>query len=132
MGVWNKLEFYGKTTGVWEAGSKLQPKKRRVCGQARWDFKNKKNRKLGRGFYHALKRMGDSPYRETILDILKNYQASKRLTEKQWAYLGLLMNKADPACDLNPRIKVSVKEVTVLAPGKPILRKKNSESSRKK
>jgi hypothetical protein len=123
MGVWERLRFQHLTTGAWEAGTKKNGGMRNRPGQRRWSFEDPKNRKLGKHFFQTLKSLPESPTKAQITSIIFSYQEFGGLTSKQWGLLGLLMNKADPACPDNPEIKVKTKK-NEFRPGKPVLRKK--------
>jgi hypothetical protein len=117
MGVWDQIAFSGKTTGVWESGTRLGRKQGDTLPgqqQISWNFTKHHQRRFGRGFYAAINRMPESEYKKIILDLVKKKEKSRGrgegLTEKQWRYLGLLMTKADPACLRNPRIKLPKRE----------------------
>lgn len=115
MGIWDRLSFTGKTISIWEAGTRAGKTKDQIATDAafnsgavkKWEFKNKNQRRFGRGFYAAINRMGESSYKKKILNLIENRVKRGFLSEKQWKYLGLLMRKADPACLDNPKIKTA-------------------------
>jgi hypothetical protein len=97
MGVWNKLEFAGKSTGLVEIGSKK--KNPNSKGKIKtWSFF--RNKRFGRKFYAALDRIKHPKLKPIILDLVREREERGRLTQKQWKYLELLMNRTDPACRL--------------------------------